>query len=75
MSCLYVVLMNSFKDVRRGTLAFSPLAVVVHLPLLRVVVEGSDNPITSEQPCQASLPPDPQRHHSLGRHAKVQYIA
>ena len=32
--------------------------VVVDLPLLRVAVEGSDNPITLEQPCQASLPPD-----------------
>ena len=32
--------------------------VVVDLPLLRVAVEGSDNPITLEQPCQAPLPPD-----------------
>ena len=50
------------------------LVVVVDLPLLRVAVEGSDNPIISEQPCQASLPPDQQRHHSLGRHPKVQYV-
>ena len=34
------------------------LVVVVDLPLLCVAVEGSDNPITLEQPCQASLPPD-----------------
>ena len=32
--------------------------VVVDLSLLRVAVEGSDNPITLDQPCQASLPPD-----------------
>ena len=48
--------------------------VVVDLPLLRVPVKGSDNPITSEQPCQACLPPDQQRHHSLGRHPEVQYV-
>ena len=34
------------------------IVIVVDLPLLRVVVEGSDNPITLDQPCQASLPPD-----------------
>ena len=34
------------------------VVVVVDLPLLRVAVEASDNPITLEQPCQASLPPD-----------------
>ena len=34
------------------------VVVVVDLPLLRVAVEGSDNPITLEQPCQASLPRD-----------------
>ena len=32
--------------------------VVVDLPLLRVGVEGSDNPISLEKPCQASLPHD-----------------
>ena len=47
--------------------------VVVDLPLLCVAVEGSDNAISLEKPCQASLPPDQQRHHSLGRHPKVQY--
>ena len=47
--------------------------VVVDLPLLCVAVEGSDNPISLKKPCQASLPPDQQRHHSLGRHPKVQY--
>ena len=47
--------------------------VVVDLPLLRVAVEGSDNPISLEKPFQASLPPDQQRHHSLGRHPKVPY--
>ena len=49
------------------------VVVVVDLPLLRVAVEGSDNPISLEKHCQASLPPDQQRHHSLGRHPKVQY--
>ena len=49
------------------------VVVVVDLPLLRVAVEGSDNPISLEKPCQASLPPDQRRHHSLGRHPKVQY--
>ena len=49
------------------------VVVVVDLPLLRVAVKGSDNPISLEKPCQASLPPDQQRHHSLGRHPKVQY--
>ena len=47
--------------------------VVVDLPLLRVAVEGSDNPISLEKPCQASLPPDQQGHHSLGTHPEVQY--
>ena len=50
------------------------VVVVVDLPLLRVAVEGSDNPISLEKPCQASLPPDQQGHHSLGRHPEVQYI-
>ena len=53
----------------------SLLVVVVDLPLPRVAVEGSDNPITLEQPCKAYLPPDQQRHHSLGRHPKVQDIS
>ena len=30
-------------------------------------MEGSDNPISLEKPCQASLPPDQQRHHSRER--------
>ena len=50
-----------------------PHFVVVDLPLLRVAVEGSDNPISLEKACQASLPPDQQGHHSLGRHPEVQY--
>ena len=47
--------------------------VVVDLPLLRVAVEGSDNPISLEKHCQAYLPPNQQWHHSLGRHPEVQY--
>ena len=49
------------------------LVVVVDLPLLRVAVERPDNPISLEKHCQASLPPDQQRHHSLGSHPNVQY--
>ena len=37
-------------------------------------MEGSDNPISLEKPCQASLPPDQQGRHSLGRHPEVQYV-
>ena len=49
------------------------VVVVVDLPLLGVALVGSDNPISLEKPCQASLPPDQQGHHSLGRHPEVQY--
>ena len=49
--------------------------VVVDLPLLRLAVEGSDNPVSLEKPCQASLPPDQKGRHSLGRQPEVQYIA
>ena len=49
--------------------------VVIDLPLLRVAVEGSDSPVSLEKPCQASLPPDQQGRHSLGRHPEVQYVA
>ena len=48
--------------------------VVVDLPLLRVAVDGSDNLIISEQPCRAYLPPDQQRHHSLGPVCCLRYI-
>ena len=51
------------------------VVVVIDLPLLRVAVEGSDNPVSLEKPCQASLPPDQQGRHSLGRHPEVQYVA
>ena len=47
------------------------LVVVVDLPLLRVAVEGSDNPVSLKKPCQASLPPDQQGRHSLGRQPEV----
>ena len=40
------------------------VVVVVDLPLLRVAVEGSDNPVSLEKPCQASLPPDQQVRHN-----------
>ena len=51
------------------------VVVVIDLPLLRLAVEGSDNPVSLEKPCQASLPPDQQGRHSLGRHPEVQYVA
>ena len=51
----------------------SDVVVVVDLPLLCVAVEGSDNPVSLEKPCQASLPPDQQGRHSLGRQPEVQY--
>ena len=54
---------------------YSGVVVVIDLPLLRVAVEGSDNPVSLEKPCQASLPPDQQGRHSLGRHPEVQYVA
>ena len=67
--------MVTYKTVIRPALEYaSTKVVVVDLPLLRVAVQGSDNPISLEKPCQASLPPDQQRHHSLGRHPKVQYV-
>ena len=49
-------------------------AIVMCL-VLRVAVEGSDNPVSLEKPCQASLPPDQHGRHSLGRQPEVQYIA
>ena len=51
------------------------VVVVVDLPLLRVAVEGSDNPVSLEKPCQASLPPNQQGRHSLRRQPEVQYVA
>ena len=36
-------------------------------------MEGSDNPVSLEKPSQASLPPDQQGRHSLGRQPEVQY--
>ena len=62
-----------YVNVLLGNYRNSMVHVVVDLPLLRVAVDGSDNPISLEKPCQASLPPDQQRHHSLGRHPRVQY--
>ena len=54
---------------------FVSVVVVIDLPFLRVAVEGSDNPVSLEKPCQTSLPPDQQGRHSLGRHPEVQYVA
>ena len=59
----------------RLVLTYFHVVVVIDLPLLRVAVEGSDNPVSLEKPCQASLPPDQQGRHSLGRHPEVQYVA
>ena len=36
-----------------GRIYFPYVVVVVDLPLLRVAVEGSDNPVSLEKPCQA----------------------
>ena len=70
---LYASYRRFDSSVRPGTYSVRHPLVVVDLPLLRVAVEGSDNPISLEKPCQASLPPDQQGHHSLGRHTEVQY--
>ena len=59
----------------KNTVSHYFFVVVVDLPLLRVAVEGSDNPVSLEKPCQASLPPDQQGRHSLGRQPEVQYVA
>ena len=59
----------------KNILLFVVVVVVIDLPLLRVAVEGSDNPVSLEKPCQASLPPDQQGRHSLGKHPEVQYVA
>ena len=48
-----------YKNTTRYNLVCAPTQhgdVVVDLPLLRVAV--SDNPVSLEKPCQASLPPD-----------------
>ena len=58
-----------------GPICLQCYVVVIDLPLLRVAVEGSDNSVSLEKPCQASLPPDQQGRHSLGRHPEVQYVA
>ena len=65
----------SMLIVLRALVAAFNVVVVIDLPLLRVAVEGSDNPVSLEKPCQASLPPDQQGRHSLGRHPEVQYVA
>ena len=73
------VLCRCYEDEDDGVTAniarFLPHVVVIDLPLLRVAVEGSDNPVSLEKPCQASLPPDQQGRHSLRRHPEVQYVA
>ena len=78
MSCGNVInqfYIMAFLNNTRGSCHRHFNVVVVDLPLLRVAVEGSDNPVSLEKPCQASLPPDQQGRHSLGRQPKVQYIA
>ena len=67
---LFSFAMRSFKCRALILLSFV-VVVVVDLPLLRVAVEGSDNPVSLEKPCQASLPPDQQGRHSLGRQPEV----
>ena len=67
---------NSHEEIIADSVIMGLLpVVVVDLPLLRVSVEGSDNPVSLEKHCQASLPPDQQGRHSLGRQPEVQYIA
>ena len=69
--------LTDYFDKRTVSMIFNlcHVVVVIDLPLLRVAVEGSDNPVSLEKPCQASLPPDQQGRHSLGRHPEVQYVA
>ena len=76
-SCRCCVLVSCVHPVAilRAVFCTKRLVVVVDLPLLRVAVEGSDNPVSLEKPCQASLPPDQQGRHSLGRQPEVQYVA
>ena len=75
--CWYASYRLFDSSVRPGTyyVQHPIVVVVIDLPLLRVAVEGSDNPVSLEKPCQASLPPDQQGRHSLGRHPEVQYVA
>ena len=68
---LFFSVYNPFSD----RIVLPLVVVVIDLPLLRVAVEGSDKPVSLEKPCQASLPPDQQGRHSLGRHPEVQYVA
>ena len=69
LHCVYIYILSVYSP-------FSDrVVVVIDLPLLRVAVKGSDNPVSLEKPCQASLPPDQQGRHSLGRHPEVQYVA
>ena len=44
---------------------------IVGTPFVVIVA----NPVSLEKPFQASLPPDQQGRHSLGRHPEVQYVA
>ena len=67
--------MNNTEVLYSSVTTVYVIVVVIDLPLLRVAVEGSDNPVSLEKPCQASLPPDQQGRHSLGRHPEVQYVA
>ena len=70
---LIVVMMVMWSELlMTSNFSLFHIVVVVDPPLLCVAVEGSDNPISLEKPCQAYLPPDQQRHHSLGRHLRVQ---
>ena len=66
---------QEFRQMLNRVRQMSHVVVVVDLPLLRLAVDGSDNPVSLEKPCQASLPPDQQGRHSLGRQPEVQYIA
>ena len=70
INTLHLIIISDLSNLIKYYIKSHVVVVDLHLPC--VAVEGSHNPISLEKPCQASLPPDQQRHHSLGRHPKGQ---